>query len=115
LDESTGEVRLNRILPPRPFLDAIVIRVLVLWLFLHAATSYGAQTMMESDLPQSLIANPVGTLFLIVVIVLAVRLEMGRRSEIVFLANLGHSSRKIALVVVAECLVLEAGLRAAVG
>ncbi len=103
-------------LPPRPFLDAIVVRVLVLWLVLHAATSYGAALGTEAPpFPQSLVANQVATIFLIAVIVLAVRLEMGRKSEIVFLANLGHSSRKIVLVVIAECLVLEAGLRVAVG
>ncbi len=96
-------------------MDAIVIRVLVLWLALHAATSFGAFLMTGTPLPQSLIANPVGTLFLIAVIVLVVRLEMGRRSEIVFLANLGHSFRRIALVVVGECLVLEASLRVAIG
>jgi len=106
---------LNRILPPRPFLDAIVMRVLVLWLFLHGASSWGADVMMETPFPQSLIASPGGTFFLIAVIVLVVRLEMGRRAEIIFLANLGHSFRKIALVVVGGCLVLEAGLRAAVG
>ncbi len=71
--------------------------------------------MTGTPLPQSLIANPVGTLFLIAVIVLVVRLEMGRRSEIVFLANLGHSFSRIALVVVGECLVLEASLRVAIG
>ena len=71
--------------------------------------------MMGTPFPQSLIANQVGTFFLIVVIVLVVRLEMGRRSEIVFLANLGHSFRRIALVVVGECLVLEAALGVAIG
>ena len=58
---------------------------------------------------------PIGTFFLIAVIVLVVRVEMRRRSEIVFLANLGHSFRGIALMVVAECLVLEATLRLAIG
>ena len=106
---------MNRILPPRPFLDAILVRVLVLWLFLHAATSYGAAFMIETPFPQSLTANRSGTFFLIAVVVVVVRLEMGRRSEVIFLANLGHSTGKIALLVVAACLVLEAGLRAAVG
>ena len=106
---------MNRILPPRPFLDAIVVRVLILWLFLHGASGWGSAAMLDIPFPQSLIPSPTGTLFLIAVIVVVVRLEMGRRSEIVFLANLGHSSGKIALLVVAACLVLETGLRAAVG
>ncbi len=71
--------------------------------------------MLDTPFPQSLIPSPIGTVFLIAVIVIVVRLEMGRRSEIVFLANLGHSFRRISLVVIAGCLVLEAGLRAAVG
>ena len=96
-------------------MDAIVVRVLVLWLFLHAVTSYGLTAMIETPFPQALIPSPVGTSFLIAVIILVVRVEMGRRSEIVFLANLGHSFLGIALVVVAECLVLEATLRLAIG
>ena len=96
-------------------MDAIVVRVLVLWLFLHAATGYGLTAMIETPFPQALIPSPVGTSFLIAVIILVVRVEMGRRSEIVFLANLGHSFRRIALVVVGECLVLETSLRVAVG
>ena len=91
------------------------MRVLVLWLFLHAASNYGATAMIGTPFPQSLIPSPITTFFLIAVIILVVRVEMRRRSEIVFLANLGHSFRRIALVVVGGCLVLEAGLRAAVG
>ncbi len=96
-------------------MDAIVIRVLVLWLFLHAASGYGSTAIIGTPFPQSLIASPIGTLFLIAVIILVVWVEMRRRSEIVFLANLGHSVRRISLVVVGECLVLEASLRVAVG
>jgi len=96
-------------------LDAIVIRVLVLWLFLHAASGYGSTAIVGTPFPQSLISSPIGTLFLIAVIILVVRVEMRRRSEIIFLANLGHSFRRISLVVVGECLLLEASLRVAVG
>ena len=91
------------------------MRVLILWLFLHGASGLGSTAMLDTPFPQSLIPSPTGTLFLIAVIVVVVRLEMGRRSEIVFLANLGHSSGKIALLVATACLVLETGLRAAVG
>ena len=95
-------------------MDAIVVRVLVLWLFLHAATGYGLTAMIETPFPQALIPSPVGTSCLDRGDHLVVRVEMGRRSEIVFLANLGHSFRRIALVVVGECFVLEATLRVAV-
>ncbi len=96
-------------------MDAIVTRVLVLWLFLHGASGWGSTAMSDIPFPQSLVPSPIGTVFLIAVIVLVVRFEMGRRAEIVFLANLGHSFRRISLVVVGQCLVLEAALRAAVG
>ena len=91
------------------------MRVLVLWLFLHAASGYGLTAVIGTPFPRSLIPSPIGTFFLIAVIILVVRVEMRRRSEIVFLANLGHSFRRISLVVVGECLVLEASLRVAVG
>ena len=96
-------------------MDAMVMRVLILWLFLHGASGWGSTAMLDTPFPQSLIPSPTGTIFLIAVIVVVVRLEMGRRSEIVFLANLGHSSGKIALLVVGACILLEIGLRAAVG
>ena len=62
----------------------------------------------------SLVSPLLGILWIMGVIVLVLRVEMGRKSELVFLANLGHSFRRIALVVCAECLVLEVGLRLAV-
>lgn len=101
-------------LPPRPFLDVIVIRVLVLWLFLHAASGLGSGRM-GIPYPQAMIGRPIGTVWIIAAIILVVRVEMWRRSEIVFLANLGHSFLRIALLVIAECLLLETSLRVAVG
>jgi hypothetical protein len=41
--------------------------------------------------------------------------EMTRRSELLFLADLGHSFRDVSLFIVAECVVLEVLLRIAVG
>ena len=43
-----------------------------------------------------------------------IRVDMGRRSELVFLANLGHSFVGIAAAVVVECLALEALLRVSI-
>ena len=104
---------MNRLLLPRPFLDALVLRVLALWLFLHAASSAGA-AVLEVPYPQSVVPTASGTIFLIAVILLVVRVEMGRKSEIIFLANLGHSFRGISLVAVLECLAFEVVLRVAV-
>ncbi len=53
-------------------------------------------------------------LWIMGVIVLVLRVEMGSKSELVFLANLGHSFSRVALVACGECLVLEVGLRLAV-
>jgi len=97
-------------LPPRPFLDTLILRVLVIWLFLHGASFAGSGL----SYPESLIGNPIGTLFLIGVIIVVLRVEMWRKSEILFLANLGYSFRRIALLALGECLLLEVGLRVAV-
>ena len=69
---------------------------------------------MEIPYPQSLIGRPMGTLWLIAAIILVVRVEMWRRSETLFLANLGYSFRRIALATFCECMLLEVGLRVAV-
>ncbi len=69
---------------------------------------------MEIPYPQSLIGSPTGTLFLIAVIIFVVRVEMWRKSETLFLANLGYSFRGIALAAFCECALLEIGLRVAV-
>ena len=100
-------------LPPRPFLDTLVLRVLVLWLFLHGMSAFGS---VDSGTPvaQSFVGPPASVPWIVGVIVLALRVEMGRKSELLFLANLGHSFRGMALVIVGECLVLEVGLRVAV-
>ena len=95
-----------RALPPRPFLDAIMWRVTFLWAFLHAMVG------MESG---SLAWPPVTALVAIVIIVIATRIELWRQSELIFLANLGHSFTKIASLVATQCIVFEGTLRLAVG
>jgi hypothetical protein len=45
------------------------------------------------------------------VTVLVVGIEMARRSELLFLANLGHSFFPIAAFIVAECIGFEALVR----
>ena len=47
------------------------------------------------------------------VILVLLRLEMARRSELIFLANLGYSFLHVGLVVAVECVLLEAVLRIA--
>ena len=93
-------------------MDAIVLRVLFLWLFLRAVATAGSAAM-EVPFPQSVVGPPLGTLWLIAVIILVVRVEMWRKSELVFLANLGHSFGRVTLIVLGECFVLEVGLKVA--
>ena len=68
----------------------------------------------EVTVAQSFVGPVPSVLWIVGVIVLVLRVEMGRKSEIIFLANLGHSFRRIALVAACECLLLEIGLRMAV-
>jgi hypothetical protein len=53
-------------------------------------------------------------LLVLLPVLVVIRVDMGRRSELVFLANLGHSFVGIAAVVVVECLALEALLRVSI-
>jgi hypothetical protein len=46
--------------------------------------------------------------FLIPIVVVALWFDMSRQSELVFLANLGHSFLRIATFIVIQCLALEA-------
>jgi len=105
---------LKRLLPPRPFLDAIALRVVVLWFFLRGVSSAGSAAL-QVPYPQSLIGRPIGAVWIVAVIILLVRVEMWRRREIVFLANLGYSFFRIAMVIVGACVLFEIGLRVAVG
>ena len=82
-------------------------------MFLHGMSAFGSVDS-ETTVAQSFAGPLSSVLWIVGVIVLALRVEMGRKSELLFLANLGHSFRGMALVMVGECLVLEVGLRVAV-
>jgi hypothetical protein len=96
----------HRLLPPRPFLGSLALRVALVWGFFRGVSMYGV-ALSEGPYPGSL-----GAAALVVIpVLIAVRVDMGRRSELIFLANLGHSFVGIATGIVAECLALEALLR----
>jgi hypothetical protein len=104
---------LNHILLPRPFMNTLLVRVLVLWLFLHGFSRLGASVQPGDPAVESWVGALMSITLQISLVVLVMRVEMGRKAEIIFLANLGYSFRGVALLVCCECLVLEGGLRLA--
>jgi hypothetical protein len=88
--------------------------VAILWIFLRSAAGVGAAGL-GVPYPEALLGPPITVLWLTVAIILAVRVEMSRRREGIFLENLGHSFAPIATVVAAETSLLELALRLAVG
>ena len=71
--------------------------------------------MTESGNQSSGLAGPVAVALLLdPLVVLILFIDMSRRSELLFLANLGRSFRGMAVVVLTTCLLLETALRLAV-
>jgi hypothetical protein len=102
----------RRLLPPRPFLDVIARRTLLLWAFARGVTWMGTEAVVDSA---SLVGPPVLSVAVTGVVLLVTRIEMGRKSERLFLANLGWSLGRLAALVAAECVALESVLRAGLG
>lgn len=101
---------LHRLLPPNPFGRALLVRTAVIWLFLHGAMAVGSGAS-GVPFPRSIIGAPVAVLWLTAATVAALRFEMWRQRELVFLANLGFSSARLGTTVVFVCLLLEIALR----
>ena len=100
-------------LPPRPFLDAIAVRVTLVWLLVRSAAAF-ASAGYGIPYPES-VTGPLTTVPVVVgAVIVAVRFEMWRRSELVFLANLGHSFKQTATLAAAQCLVFEVVMRLSV-
>jgi hypothetical protein len=100
-------------LPPRPFLDTIAMRVALVWSLLRVAAAVGSAGM-EVPFPEALTGSLTTVPLIVVLVIFAVCIEMGRRAELVFLANLGYSFSHIAALIAVQCLVFEAVLRLAV-
>jgi hypothetical protein len=98
------------LIPPRPFFDVLVGRVVVLWVALHTVVA-----MQPTDTEGSaLVLPPITVVALAAVIVVAIRIALRRRGEGLFLANLGYSFLHVGAVVLALVLALEALLGVAV-
>ena len=66
---------------------------------------------MGQTFREGLDVGPVGVIWISGVALVALRLDLARRSESMFLANLGYSATRISLLAVVECIVLEIGLQ----
>jgi hypothetical protein len=99
-----------RSLPPPPFLGPIAARSALIWLFLHGASLVGAG---GEDVPflESVVGTPTVSVVICAVVLVLMRIELWRRSELVFLANLGCSFARVAMLIVVECALLETALR----
>jgi hypothetical protein len=91
-------------------MGTIAARAALLWAFLHVVSLIGGT---EGGVPSQ--GSAAGTLpaaaLILAVVLIVMRIELWRRSEIVFLANLGCSFNRVALFVGLECAVLETALR----
>lgn len=98
-------------LPPRPFLDTLARRVVILWIVLKSLGAAGAAAVYSSPV-LAFVSFPGGTVWMTSVILLAVWIDMARRNEAVFLANLGWSYRRIAVGTAVLVVVLDAAVAA---
>jgi len=109
-----GDALLSRWIPPRPFVDALVRRTVVVWAGLRTFGS-GVAAGSGTSYPEALTGHPITTLWVIGVVVLVVRIELWRQQELVFLANLGYAFPRLAVGVGALCFALDVALRLALG
>ena len=109
------------LVPPRPFLDSLLVRVVLLWAFIRLVTLGGAAmtgvpSSVALDTGRGLPLGPFALALLVIPVVLAmIHVDLFRRSEVLFLANLGVSLRRLSLLVAGVCVALEVALRIAVG
>ena len=101
-------------MPPRPFLDAVAARAALLWVFLRLA-SFAGSAAVGIPYPDALLGAPASALPLSAVVILIMRIELWRKAELVFLANLGCSFTRVAAFVALECALLETVMRLTLG
>jgi hypothetical protein len=93
----------------------VAVRAGLVWAFFRGASA--SALAQAGDVPprEALVGTPEAAVLLCLAVIVVMRVELARRSELLFLANLGCSFRRVALFVALECFVLESLLRMAVG
>lgn len=91
-----------------------MIRTVLVWAILRGLSVFGAALIFGGS-GGAVLGSLRVVLLVDAVVVAAMFIDMMRRSELVFLANIGCSFRDIAVAVVAICILLEAALRVTVG
>ena len=84
-----------------------------MWAFLRGASGLGVAG--GSDTFDGVVLDVALALLVDPIVVVIIFIDMTRRSELLFLANLGRSFRGLSVIIVAMCVLLEAALRVAVG
>ena len=105
----------TRILLPPPFRRPAVIRTATLWLFLRGVSTSGAVELTGLPLADALRPGVLSYLWMAAFVSGAVWIDMVRRDETVFLANLGISSGHALAFVGAQSLVMDFILRLIIG
>jgi len=105
---------MRSVLPPRPFLDVIARRTLLLWAFARGVSWAGTEVTIGADVA-SLAGPPILSVAVTTVVLVVSRIETSRKAERLFLANLGCSFGRVAALVAAECAALESILRLGLG
>lgn len=99
-----------RALPPVPFLTTLLWRGFVLWGFVRGFSAFGLLSLGAAPADVRALSTW-STITVVAVVIALVRIEMSRRGELVFLANLGHSFARCAAIVGGECLGFEVIVR----
>lgn len=109
-------------LPPRPFLDGIVLRTVIVWALMRSAGAVGTTALMRrigavggsvgvgASFVRNLTPNPMSFLWIWGVVAIVLGVELVRRKESLFLANLGVSFYRIAALAFVLCALLDLAL-----
>jgi hypothetical protein len=95
---------------PRPFPRDIVIRTGVVWATLHLAMGL-ISTLAGVPFPRSFVGSTATSIWLAAAAAGVVWLDLWRKRELVFLANLGIGFRGVGAFVAAACILLDVALR----